>query len=434
MRPLIRRCCSHLRGGSLRPNSPISPSLLNSLYSPFPVWLVRRNHGATDASRNANADAIVVGGGAAGIAVVGNLLEAIPRGRIVWIDRSFDGGSIGQLYREIPSYSPAGDFLQYAQALTTFRDICDAAPKPNALDALRDLDPELTCPLKHAADMLTLISDGLIQHPRVQPVLGTVTHSVRNPKTRHWQTTLTPNHDIGSLPPTPFHPPSPYSQHQQHTAPLLVYCVGTRPRTTDLPLPISRLTLDTCLSPTRLARLLPADEPRTIAVVGEGHAAVLVLRNLVGLVRGGVRPLVKKGIREMEREVREGEAIKKDLEGVDYVVQDAGFRRTRLPEVRPGLGVLGGPIGKPKNLVFNASAGSFYPNGASRDKVLGLFGAGSAFPGAQRSAAALGQPTVGVGGGDEEGAFGEDAGLGSGVVGAAVPRVLLDVRPTEEGI
>ncbi|EAQ89261.1 predicted protein [Chaetomium globosum CBS 148.51] len=392
MRPLIRRCCSHLRGGSLRPSSPSSP---NSFCSPFPVWLIRRNHGGTNASwpsRNANADAIVVGGGAAGIAVVGNLLEAIPRGRIVWIDRSFDGGSIGQLYREIPSYSPAGDFLQYAQALATFRDICDAAPKPNALDALRELDPELTCPLKHAADMLTLISDGLIQHPRVQPVLGTVTHSVRNPKTRHWQTTLTPNHDIGSLPPTsPLAPHHRYSQHQQHTAPLLVYCVGTRPRTTDLPSPVSRLTLDTCLSPTRLARLLPADEPRTIAVVGEGHAAVLVLRNLVGLVQGGVRPLVKKGIRrEWKREVPGGGGDqRKDLEGVDYVVQDAGFRRTRLPEVRPGLGVLG-------------------EDGAE------------------------------VGGGDEEGAFGKDAGLGSGAIGAAVPRVLLGniagIRPTEAGL
>jgi hypothetical protein len=103
-----------------------------------------------------------------------------------------------------------------------------------------------------------------------------------------------------------------------------------------------------------------------------------------------------KGISEMERAVREGEAIKKDLEGVDYVVQDAGFRRTRLPEVRPGLGVLGGPVGKAKNLVFNASTGSFYPNGASRDKVLGLFGAGSAFPEGQRSVEASGQLGVGV--------------------------------------
>ena len=109
-----------------------------------------------------------------------------------------------------------------------------------------------------------------------------------------------------------------------------------------------------------------------------------------------VIPPVQKGINEMERAAREGEAIKKDLEGVDYVVEDAGFRRTRLPEVRPGLGVLGGPVGKAKNLVFNAAAGSFYPNGASRDKVLGLFGAGSAFPEGQRLGEIWVQPGAGV--------------------------------------
>ena len=36
------------------------------------------------------------------MAIVGNLLESIPRGKVVWIDRSFKGGSIGQLYREVP--------------------------------------------------------------------------------------------------------------------------------------------------------------------------------------------------------------------------------------------------------------------------------------------------------------------------------------------
>jgi hypothetical protein len=45
---------------------------------------------------------VVIGGGPAGIAAVGNLLEAIPHGKIVWVDKSFEGGSIGQLYREVP--------------------------------------------------------------------------------------------------------------------------------------------------------------------------------------------------------------------------------------------------------------------------------------------------------------------------------------------
>lgn len=48
------------------------------------------------------ADAIVIGGGPAGIAAVGNLLDHLPDARVVWVDRSFEGGAISTLYREIP--------------------------------------------------------------------------------------------------------------------------------------------------------------------------------------------------------------------------------------------------------------------------------------------------------------------------------------------
>lgn len=80
-----------------------------------------------------------------------------------------------------PSYSETGDFLNYAYALQTFRDICAAAPQPNAITALENLDAGMTCPLHYAAGMLQLISDGLRAHPRVIPFHGTVTRAVRNP-------------------------------------------------------------------------------------------------------------------------------------------------------------------------------------------------------------------------------------------------------------
>ncbi|KAK4035254.1 pyridine nucleotide-disulfide oxidoreductase-domain-containing protein [Parachaetomium inaequale] len=463
MRPLTRSCCSHFRSGSLplsrgairqllRPSSP------KTLYSPLPFWLVRRNHDAADASaasahvHSQKADAIVVGGGAAGIAVVGNLLEVIPDGKIVWIDRAFEGGAIGQLYRELPSYSPAGDYLQYALNLRTFRDICDAAPQPNVFTALKDLDLDMTCPLYYAADLLTLISDGLIQHPRIEPILGNVTRAVRNPSTRNWRITLTPNHDLGE-PPLSIH----------YTAPLVVYCTGSRPRATDLPIHLSRLTLETCLSPSRLARLLPTSEPRTVAVVGSGHAAVLALRNLFrlaavshrqlrirwftrtasltyaafrdddgallhehdGLMGEAARfaktmlegerlatsgagayitrfvlPQVDEkeaaGMSEKAREIMEGDAMRPHLEGVDYVVQCIGFERARLPEVRPGLGPLAGPVGTARRLVFNGLTGSLFPSSGSRNEVLGLFGAGSAFPELELAVEGWRQPAVGV--------------------------------------
>lgn len=47
-------------------------------------------------------EAVVVGGGAAGIGVVGNLLE-LRQGPILWVDDLFDGGRLNKHYREVPS-------------------------------------------------------------------------------------------------------------------------------------------------------------------------------------------------------------------------------------------------------------------------------------------------------------------------------------------
>ncbi|KAK4148738.1 pyridine nucleotide-disulfide oxidoreductase-domain-containing protein [Chaetomidium leptoderma] len=484
MHPLTRRCCSHFGSGSLPIFRALTRhrvsrgSLNNLLYAPLPSWFARRNHDAPSESQHA--DAVVIGAGPAGIAVVGNLLESAPRAKVVWIDRSFEGGSIGQYYREIPSYSPAGDFLAYARALRTFRDICDAAPKPNAITALQGFDPELTCPLTHAADMLKLVSDGLAQHGRVNTVLGIVTQVVRSSKTKQWKVTL--------LPPSIGHTQPP----QTYTTPMVVYCTGTRPHTNKLPSPgIPRLSLDTGLAPSRLAKLLPADgKKRTVAVIGDGHSAVLALRNLVRLAAaaaGSHPPLLRirwftrrRALRYVEdgrewgqlvneydgltgeaarfarsqlegeklgpphlppplregegngeegkgkkrsdaaryitrfvlpevdvgrlkgaaaervREAAEREAMKGDLEGVDFVLQAVGFVRARLPETRPGLTASDGPIGKPKRLVFNGLMGSFFPDSTSMDRVMGLFGAGSAFPEQVLTSEGWRAPAVGV--------------------------------------
>jgi hypothetical protein len=101
---------------------------------------------------------------------------------------------------------------------------------------------------------------------------------------------------------------------------------------------------------------------------------------------------------ERQRAVLEGlaAAVAEHLVGVDYVVQSVGFERARLPEVRPGLGMLGGAIGKPKRLVFDGLRGSFFPSVKSRDKVIGLFGAGSAFPEQKVTVEGWRKPEVGV--------------------------------------
>jgi hypothetical protein len=83
------------------------------------------------------------------------------------------------------SYSEAGTFLQYARALQTFKDMRAATSLADPITALENLDPDMTCPLRHAANMLQFFSDGLTKNPRVIPSLGTVTRAVRDPKVRH---------------------------------------------------------------------------------------------------------------------------------------------------------------------------------------------------------------------------------------------------------
>lgn len=58
--------------------------------------------GAALSSKNGRKyEAVVVGAGPAGIAVVGNLLEQ-KKSPILWVDEVFEGGRLNKYYREVP--------------------------------------------------------------------------------------------------------------------------------------------------------------------------------------------------------------------------------------------------------------------------------------------------------------------------------------------
>lgn len=129
---------------------------------------------STEAPKQEQVSAIVVGGGAAGIAVLGSLLERIGHGKIAWVDTEFKGGRINRKYREVPSNTKVGLFLAYAQATKPFLEVIEKTPKPNAVTQLEELPQDSTCLLAYAGDMLKLLSDGLVQHPRVERYEGKV--------------------------------------------------------------------------------------------------------------------------------------------------------------------------------------------------------------------------------------------------------------------
>ncbi|KAK3330447.1 pyridine nucleotide-disulfide oxidoreductase-domain-containing protein [Apodospora peruviana] len=390
--------------------------------------------------RHHHVSAIVVGAGPAGIAVVGNLLEQIKpgtthggqgQGRIAWIDPSFSGGRINRKYREVPSNTTAGLFLEYSKALDPFRQLCEAAPKPNAVTAVQDLPQDQTCSLHHAGDMLQLLTDGLVRHERVETCLGQVTGAKWDEATSTWSLDIKDWATKGA---------------QVHrTAPLVVYCTGSSPTTITLPATSSQprpkpLDLDTALKPSALARTLSPPLPKgsskkdaqsllTVGVIGASHSAILVLMNLFALqsklaaagasqqlrVRWFTRtPALKYAVHkdgwimydntglkgqaaQFAREQLDGDRLKsseagrvmqrvdcsggqekernaflRELPGCNYVVQAVGFTRDPLPPVIT-------PNGSQKELEFDHETGGFTDK-KTGEVVKGLFGAGIAFP------------------------------------------------------
>lgn len=56
--------------------------------------------------------AVVVGAGAGGIGVVGNLLD-LEQKPVLWVDEAFQGGRLNQSYREVPSSVSSLVFYQH---------------------------------------------------------------------------------------------------------------------------------------------------------------------------------------------------------------------------------------------------------------------------------------------------------------------------------
>ncbi|KAI1134145.1 pyridine nucleotide-disulfide oxidoreductase-domain-containing protein [Hypoxylon sp. FL0543] len=352
--------------------------------------------------------AVVVGAGAAGIAALGNLLEALgPESSIAWVDPHFQGGRINAKYREVPSNTKVCHFLAYADAVEPFREIAQTTPKPNAISLLQSLPQDDTCSLQYAGDMLQMLSDGLLKNNRVSSWKGTVTSAELDPTDSTWL--LTVKDGTGNV-------------IQQLGTRLVIYCTGALPTVVPLPSGISRkpelLELDISLKPSLLSETLPKDREVCVGVIGASHSAVLVLMNLFTLSRNS-HPLLRvrwfsrakqlkyaedkgdwilydntglkgcaaqfarehlDGERLLHSEVgkivaridcsggpeQETQAMLRDIPGCDYVVQAIGFSTKALPI-------------KQQNAKFDNHTGTFIDQTTNKP-IPGLHGAGIGFP------------------------------------------------------
>ncbi|KAI1406817.1 pyridine nucleotide-disulfide oxidoreductase-domain-containing protein [Hypoxylon sp. FL1857] len=352
--------------------------------------------------------AVVVGGGASGIAALGNLLEVLGTdASVAWVDPHFQGGRINAKYREVPSNTKVCHFLAYVHAVKSFREIAQSASKPNAVTVLQNLPQDDTCSLHHAGDMLQMLSDGLLKDNRVSSWTGTVTDAEWDATESAWFLTI--QDGAGNV-------------IQCLRTPLVVYCTGASPTVVPLPTDISRvpelLELDIFLKPSLLPGVLPRDRDVCVGVIGASHSAVLVLMNLFTLSRNS-HPLLRvrwfsrakrlkyaedrgdwilydntglkgcaaqfarehlDGERLLHSDVgkivarvdcsggpeQEAQAMRREIPGCDYVVQAVGFSTKALPI-------------RQQNISFDHQTGDFIDQTTS-SPIPGLHGAGIGFP------------------------------------------------------
>lgn len=381
-------------------------------------------------------EAVVVGAGPAGITCVGNLLERKVQ-PILWVDDAFRGGRINRKYREVPSNTKVGLFVEFATAVAPFRKIVSGLPsrdrweepsesdavtangKPDKLHDLRQLDQTKGCYLSHAADMTMILTEGLTKTPGVITQKGKVSEAMLDEGAGIWTVRLNSEtstaQDISSV-----------------QAKRLILCTGSSP--TDTPLPVSTegmqyLDLDNALSPSRMEHELLPLGPTTVAVVGASHSAILVLRNLYNLassskpdlkikwftrhslryaeymdgwilrdntgLKGEVAVWAKQHLEpgvfpksDVSKYVEvfsyekgaEKQTFEKHLPATDFVVQAIGYTRDPIPSLRTADGKEITPFYDHEKGSFEYTAGSGNGSAGERAKLPGVYGAGIAWP------------------------------------------------------
>ncbi|KAK7415699.1 hypothetical protein QQX98_005734 [Neonectria punicea] len=383
-------------------------------------------HIANAFAKTRSAEAVVVGSGPSGIAIIGTLLHHLSPGRrLCWADPRFRAGRIHERYREVPSNTRVDLFAKFATAVTPLQRVVDSTPAPNAFTALGQLQQDQGCSLSYAADLCLMLTEGLAREfPSVARHQGNVANATLDKHTSTWTVALDGSEHV--------------------TTRRLILCTGSSPISETLPAlqqgplsgqKIASVHLDTALKSSLLAQQLDSEVPVTIAVVGASHSAILVLMNLCNLAstshpklrikwftrhknlryaehkdgwilydNTGLKGQAAQWARQnLEDETfpssqyssiitrlwtqpgnGEDSVYQAELPGCTHIVQAIGYRRDPIPE----LSLLDSTNVQRQKLAvdYDNDTGRFWDASeseaamAERQHVPGLFGAGIAFP------------------------------------------------------
>lgn len=193
----------------------------------------------------------VIGAGPTGIMSVGLILDSgVPTEDIMWVDSKFNVGRMGEYYKNVPGNGRVEQYIAFLNRCNTF-----TALKSEAIDHLYSLPLEQAPALKVLVDPLLDITNYLrTQVASIQDEMVTL-----NFHDDQWEIT---------------------TKTTRFSSDNVVLATGAHPKALQYE-GIPQIPLDMALDKEKLAKLINRDD--SIAIIGSGHSALLILKYLTEL-------------------------------------------------------------------------------------------------------------------------------------------------------
>ena len=206
----------------------------------------------------------VIGGGPAGIVIVGLLLDlGVAPQEVVWVDPEFNVGRLGQYYETVPGNTKTKLYIDFMNSCKTF--LASGSP---AIAALHDYESALEYPLSIIVKPLqdvTVYMRTLVQSHK------TIVTGLESSTNDQWHLELADGTEFDST--------------------CVVFATGSHPQSLNYAC-ANEISLDCALNKKFLARYVTPED--TIAVVGSAHSAVLAMKFLSELPVGRIINFYKK--------------------------------------------------------------------------------------------------------------------------------------------
>ena len=337
----------------------------------------------------------VVGSGPASIALIGKLLDKNIR-NICWIDPNWNGGRLSKYY-QVPSNTKVKLFTEFGKVCSSFANV-----KSETRDKMEKFNPDAGCFLQYPCEMVVEYCDQLIEQFNIHKYVGCVTTINKNGV---FELELTKDKvDLDS-----FKPFENCTVNDKFTCDTVYLTTGSKPvetphRGAHLHNPnVKIVPLDIGLTPSLLKDVVNKDSK--VAVIGNSHSAILVLRNLNDIgcqttcffrrplkfaeymdgwikfdntgLKGEAAEWAKNDLPsasnvKMTLLLNEEKQYAQQMPNFDVIIYSVGYAPRTLPTIKVN--------GKAVQVKHDPFTGQIYYTATDRVNIENMFGFGVAFP------------------------------------------------------